>query len=639
MRKRISALSTVVVALLMICICATSLISVYALWKGNQKTSVENALNIGSVDVELDKELEGQTVKKYFNTRLEPYNGSFAPSSYSEALDLSEADNGVTIAEAKINVSREYEKEVGYFLTVDDSVYGNNAQLKNAVKLTCFKLDGDDGVATAWNGVSFENAGPITGILGLGVDTYHLFVVAEGAVAADKTFKFSLNVDSSVLGERRAITVIDGSADSSDAYAGAYVTLTPATITNKVFKEWQFTNTESGDPVDDIVASGNSFIMPDFAITVTAVFENAPSYTITVVGGTVTGLEPVPEEPDKYFAGTATVTPDTNDGRLIFDHWEDNLGNVLSTSETYSFEFNEDTYLEADFGNTVMINVVGGQGAGLHTIGGTATISSDYDEYNELFLNWTDNTGTIVSTASIMTFTVTAAHDGATYTSNTMPVPAGSSMYIFKAANAQIFGVETLGWEMAPGTDQHGSDALNSWYAPAVNGAVSRGFDSPIDSGFRWTIWANEDVEDAIIIFRMSSSNSANSGRMTNDTTMSSSSSSNGITITVNNEYQPYESVTIKGSAPQTYPAWGGAFSRFADYTVLSGVSLTEGSNVIEINRRSNVGAINLDSLKIVSTSELYFVPLANVFLDLTAPVPELDYYVKDFTDFVPWHD
>ena len=120
---------------------------------------------------------------------------------------------------------------------------------------------------------------------------------------------------------------------------------------------------------------------------------------------------------------------------------------------------------------------------------------------------------------------------------------------------------------------------------------------------------------------------------MTNDATISSTGSSNGKLLTINGTYTSYSAVTLKGSNPQTYPAWEGAFSRYADYIVLTTVSLNKGSNTIRLANYSG-GGVNIDSLKLVSTEQLYYVPKINDIGGYPVPVPNYSYYVRDFTNF-----
>lgn len=158
-------------------------------WMTGQRSS-ENTLEIGDYVIDLDKRDE-LTDKVYFSTALQPYNGTFEPDSYAAALSAAEADNGRSIADAKVTLSRQKDAVVNYSVVLDDTNYGNNEQTRNAVHVTAYKVTGEAGAGTAWTHTSFGAETPLEGSIGGGSEVYHLFVTAEG-IAAKGAFKFDL---------------------------------------------------------------------------------------------------------------------------------------------------------------------------------------------------------------------------------------------------------------------------------------------------------------------------------------------------------------------------------------------------------------------------------------------------------------
>ncbi len=152
---------------------------------------------------------------------------------------------------------------------------------------------------------------------------------------------------------------------------------------------------------------GNSFVMPDNDVAVTAVF--ARLYAVSVSsdpskGGTVSGG-------GSYKSGASvTVTATANDG-YAFANWTEN-GSVVSTEASISFTVTGDRTLTANFVPIRTVTLTADPAAGGTVSGGgsykegtsatvTATPASGY-----AFLNWTEN-GAVVSTEASYTFTVT----------------------------------------------------------------------------------------------------------------------------------------------------------------------------------------------------------------------------------------
>ena len=163
----------------------------FALWR-TEKKNAQNTLAVGGVEMSLDKE-SGDSA--YFSATLAP-RGDFAPADYEEAKQLAREDNGETIADAIIAVSRTAEFRAGYKISLSDAAYANNAQTRAAIRLTCYRLDGMEGVATDWTGTPFSAAPPLRGLLGAGEVKYHLFLTAESGFASGRNFSFDVVLES-----------------------------------------------------------------------------------------------------------------------------------------------------------------------------------------------------------------------------------------------------------------------------------------------------------------------------------------------------------------------------------------------------------------------------------------------------------
>lgn len=71
-------------------------------------------------------------------------------------------------------------------------------------------------------------------------------------------------------------------------------------------------------------------------------------HTVTVSGGTVNVKDGEPAATVTATLGTlVTITPELNNGKLIFDHWADENGNVVYTTSTYTFGLGKDMNLVA----------------------------------------------------------------------------------------------------------------------------------------------------------------------------------------------------------------------------------------------------------------------------------------------------
>ncbi|MCM1498892.1 MAG: InlB B-repeat-containing protein [Clostridium sp.] len=207
-----------------------------------------------------------------------------------------------------------------------------------------------------------------------------------------------------------SVTVETSDGELTNHYkAGDLVELIPETAPQgKVFKKWNITP-------DTVTISGNSFTMPEGAVTVCPVYEDI-SYEIEVIaspadGGTVSGGGTA-KDGDSF-----TVSAQNNSG-YIFSGWTEN-GQVVSTDAEYTFTASADRILTACFKKIIPENISyeiaviaspadGGtvSGGGTAKDGDSFTVSAQNNS-GYIFSGWTEN-GQVVSTDAEYTFTASA---------------------------------------------------------------------------------------------------------------------------------------------------------------------------------------------------------------------------------------
>ena len=130
------------------------------------------------------------------------------------------------------------------------------------------------------------------------------FTMPASAVTITATYK-------DVPAQTYAVTVTSGTANPTTAAAGATVTITandPAE--GKVFDKW--TTETTGVTFTDESASSTTFTMPASAVTITATYKDAPTYSVTIAestSGTVTASKTSGILQNETI--TLTVTPDS----------------------------------------------------------------------------------------------------------------------------------------------------------------------------------------------------------------------------------------------------------------------------------------------------------------------------------------
>ncbi|MGN0312426.1 MAG: hypothetical protein ACI4CC_06585, partial [Lachnospiraceae bacterium] len=193
----------------------------------------------------------------------------------------------------------------------------------------------------------------------------------------DDTTNFNVveNIDVPVLvkGQEYNITVTDGKAtvdgtEVTKAAEGTVITLNadPAP-TGKVFDKWVVT----GATVDDENSATTTFTMPASAVSVKAIYKDAPAtkYTVTVTDGTGSG---------EYAEGaTVTLTANAPASGKVFDKWVVESGDITladanNATTTFTMPASEvsvkATYKDAP-ATTYTVTVTDGTGSGEYAEG------------------------------------------------------------------------------------------------------------------------------------------------------------------------------------------------------------------------------------------------------------------------------
>lgn len=163
--------------------------------------------------------------------------------------------------------------------------------------------------------------------------------------------------------------------------------------------------TETATSTDQTVSIG---AYSDITVYFAALKYNITASSASTSMGTVTGSAEI--EPGESI--TVTATPKTG---YKFVSWTNSSGTIVSTTASYTFTPTADTALTANFAiiqytvtvssaNTSQGTVSGG---GTIDYGKTATVNAT-PKTGYIFLNWTNSSGTVVSTSASYTFTPTA---------------------------------------------------------------------------------------------------------------------------------------------------------------------------------------------------------------------------------------
>ena len=204
---------------------------------------------------------------------------------------------------------------------------------------------------------------------------------------------------------------------------GQFIENEEVTISAVVNDGYLFVNWTNGETVVSTDAS-YTFTMPAENLSLTANFEEIPTYTLTLAvnpvdAGTVTGA-------GEYEAGVEVAITAVAAEGYEFVNWTDADGNEVSVDADFTYTMpNANTTLTANFKSTIFtLTLIANPadagtvtGAGDYNVGTevalTAVAEGDY-----VFANWTDVDGVIVSDVADFTYTM-PEHD-VTLTANFM---------------------------------------------------------------------------------------------------------------------------------------------------------------------------------------------------------------------------
>ena len=203
-----------------------------------------------------------------------------------------------------------------------------------------------------------------------------------------------------------SVTVIGGTADKAKAKYGDTVTVTANAPAGKRFARW---TSEGGVSFDNLTSEETTFTMPANSVTITAVFEDI-DYTVTVTDGTA-------DKTTAHYGDSVTITANAPEKGKEFDKWTCETDGVTiefasatSAETTFTMPAGDITvkanYREVEEAPSFEIKVEGGTGAGTYKEGESVTVTANEPEEGKIFKGWKDESGNIVSTEKVYTFTV-----------------------------------------------------------------------------------------------------------------------------------------------------------------------------------------------------------------------------------------
>ena len=201
-----------------------------------------------------------------------------------------------------------------------------------------------------------------------------------------------------------AVTVNGGTGGGNYA-AGATVGITAdAPAAGKEFDCW---TTTDGVTFADATNPSTSFTMPAKAVTVTATYRDATTYTVTVNGGTGGG---------SYAAGAKVSITATVPAGKAFDGWTTDDGITFTDAGDPSTSFTMPAHnvtVKAEYRDVYLVTVNSGYGGGYYEAGATAYIIANNPLTGKVFDRWTtDDAGvTFLDAADPYTSFTVPAHD------------------------------------------------------------------------------------------------------------------------------------------------------------------------------------------------------------------------------------
>ena len=189
--------------------------------------------------------------------------------------------------------------------------------------------------------------------------------------------------------------------------------------------------------------------------------------------------------------------------------WRDEEGELLSRDNPYTFTVTDDITVTADIGDHYTVTVVGGTLVGNdelttaeYGMNANCSVQATVGE-NEIFINWTDEEGVVLSTANPYVFKV---NDDITVTAHVEEVAPGIT-YVFEAENADLTKlINQDGGNRCVenhANDDHGDPILNATNYVS-NGWVAACFNHNWGNTITWNI-RSDSAAEAIMVMRMGS--------------------------------------------------------------------------------------------------------------------------------------
>ncbi|MCL2078162.1 MAG: InlB B-repeat-containing protein [Oscillospiraceae bacterium] len=190
------------------------------------------------------------------------------------------------------------------------------------------------------------------------------------------------------------VAVISETTDATGAGAyrgGDIIPIHAGTpLFGRQFVRWE--TVSAGVLLTDATQPATTFTMPRNAVTVTAVFEDVPTYTVTMEHGTNQSLSSAPF----YEGDVISISADNPPQGMLFIEWTANVEGVVfnnksSADTTFTMPASNVT-ITANFGqtepDTFQVTVSGGDGGGYYAGGATVTIEAGEPPTGKQFKEW-----------------------------------------------------------------------------------------------------------------------------------------------------------------------------------------------------------------------------------------------------------
>jgi uncharacterized protein (TIGR02145 family) len=302
---------------------------------------------------------------------------------------------------------------------------------------------------TSSNGVIFTDANRAATTFVMPANAVTVTAVFEAASTTNPTYKVT-------------VSGAKGATGGGTYTPGMIVNITAGTdTTGQRFLNW--TTTSDGVTFVNANSSVTSFNMPANNVTVTAVFDNVPTYTVTVSGGTgATGS-------GRYVSGkVVSITAGTVPAGQRFKNWTTSssgvtFANANSSSTSFTMPSNTVTVtavFESIYTVTVSSAGTGATGSGTYAVGATVSINAGTAPAGQRFKNWTTSSSG-----------VTFGNANSASTSFTMPSNAVTVTANFEQNITYSVTVSSIG-SNATGTGNYASGAIVSISAGTASGYV-----------------------------------------------------------------------------------------------------------------------------------------------------------------------